>query len=98
MKDFRFYLEYESTADKRRGTRKALGQHTGNVIAVDSTLRSYYTRGGEMIECYSGTFSTPNSPACWTSANREYLHKKCRRISEAQAREIHPLLFVRMEA
>ena len=34
MNGVRFYLEYPNSAEKRKATRKRLGNHSGNVIAV----------------------------------------------------------------
>lgn len=34
MKDYTFYLEYPTLKDKRKATRKELGNHSGTVLAV----------------------------------------------------------------
>ena len=34
MNGVRFYLGYPNSAEKRKATRKRLGNHSGNVIAV----------------------------------------------------------------
>jgi hypothetical protein len=38
-------------------------------------------------------FDWPNSPVAGTGVSLDYLRQKCKRISEAQARTIHPVLF-----
>lgn len=92
MKGYTFYLEYPSQTEKRKATRKNLGNHEGNVIATFG--KSYF--GGNpkpMIECVSAVFEWPNSAVCSGSASISYIREHCKRVSEAQAREIHPELF-----
>lgn len=92
MNGIRFYLEYPTNADKRKATRKALGNHSGNVIAVlDNGI---YFSGGEAVEdSIAGVYAWPNSPAAGTGVSLGYLRERCKRISEATARTIHPELF-----
>jgi hypothetical protein len=40
----------------------------------------------------------PNSPVAGTSIDVSILRERCKRISEAKARQIHPLLFERLDA
>ena len=95
MKDFRFYLEYPSLKDKRKGTRKSLGNHLGTCVAVS---KSFYIQNGEIYnECGGGIFEKPDSVCTWTACTDGYLRDKCKRISEKQAREIHPNLFKYLE-
>ena len=91
MKDFRFYLEHESPAAKRRG------EHNGNVTA---TYGPWYLSGQPAtvtVECIAAVFDRPNSQVCGCSASRDYLAKNCKRISEARARKIHPNLFAYLD-
>jgi len=44
-------------------------------------------------EAVSGLFDRPDSVVCGTAVARDYLHDKCKRVSEARARIIHPALF-----
>jgi len=92
MKGYTFYLEYPSQAEKRKATRKHPGNHSGNVIA---TFGTWFTGGssGAMIECVSAVYEWPNSAVCSSSVSISYIRERCKRISEAQAREIHPRLF-----
>ena len=101
MKNYRFYLEYNSNTQKRKATRKNLGEHTGNCIAVplDDNKRPYYINARDLsVECYGAVFFQENSDVCGTSASSDYLREKCKRISEKQAREIHTKLFEYLES
>lgn len=92
MKGVGFYLEYPNNVEKRKATRKSLGNHSGNVVAVfDGTV--FYTSGCVAVECISAVFFVENSPVCNGSVATEYLDQRCKYISERQAREIHPELF-----
>lgn len=91
MKGYTFYLEYPQTKDKRQGTRKNLGNHSGNVLAAYGNW--YGTNNGCKKECIGGLMFSPNSVVCGTSVHSDYLRTNCKRIGEAQARTIHPNLF-----
>jgi hypothetical protein len=87
---FHFFEEF---SDGRRESS------AGNVIAVDIRGASFVQEGGV---CYSAFCAfpdseTPNSPVLERLCNAEYLGARCRRISEARAREIHPRLFERLD-
>ena len=91
MKDYTFYLEYPTLKDKRKATRKELGNHSGTVLAVYGdwfNIGHYYKK-----ECVSSVYDKPNSDVCCSSCDSGYLNDKCKRISDKQAREIHPKLF-----
>lgn len=94
MKGYRFYLEYETPADKRRGTVKRPGPHTGNVVAVDLETPAWPGR----VLALSSIFSYADSQVCWGEVSWDYLQANCRRIPEALARAIHPALFERLDA
>lgn len=99
MKGVRFYLEYKTPTEKNKGTRANPGNHMGTVVAafVDNGL--YKCGQGE--HCYDavgGLHSYENSPVVSTSASLDYLKENCLRISEEQAREIHPRLFEVLDA
>lgn len=90
MKDIRFYEEFKN---KRKGIS------AGNVFAAFK-MPADYASGDPYRSRYDGLcfgsaaiFDEPNSPVAGTGVSREFLVKKCKRISEARAREIHPLLF-----
>ena len=92
MKGYTFYLEYPTTKEKKNATRKMLGNHSGNVIAVfgkwyKSSVNEYQK------ECVSAVFDHANSVCCGGSVGSEYLTDRCKKISEKQAREIHQNLF-----
>ena len=98
MKGWRFYEEYKST--KRKVS-------TGNVIAVDTTQRLYPMLsygiygvglyGQYQCACISAWYEEPNSPVCCGATAVKYIQRRCKRISEAKAREIHPKLFEYLE-
>jgi hypothetical protein len=91
MKGIRFYLEYPSKQAKQRATRKSLGNHLGTVIAVET--KTFWWVGKEyFMQAYGGVFNQPNSYVCGTCTTWEYLYDRCKRISEQQAKEIHPKL------
>jgi hypothetical protein len=96
MKGVKFYLEYPSNADKRKATRTNLGNHEGNVIAIlDNGI---YISGGEPVgDGLGAVFYIPNSPVAGTGVSLAYLRERAKRISEKQAREIHPELFTRLD-
>jgi len=96
MKFVKFYLEYPNNAEKRRATRKDLGNHAGNVIAVLDN--GTYISGGEPVgDSLSAVFFRPNSPVATGGVSLAYLRERAKRISEKQAREIHPELFLRLD-
>jgi len=100
MKGFRFYEEFGSKQNKRKGISE------GNVIALcldeDYQIRERYNERGE-IELYSSqgafvsVFSRPDSPVNYCSVAHDYLSECCKRVSEKRAREIHPELFRRLD-
>lgn len=93
MRNIRFYLEHESPSHKRKGN------HLGTVFAahVHDNGRFVLTTT-YFVEGMAAVFNRPDSPVESTAADREYLRKCCKRISEAEAREIHPALFARLDS
>jgi hypothetical protein len=93
MKGFKFYLEYESPAKKRKG------EHAGTVVAAFTGDEYQFIKDGEwMRECIATLTDSPNCPwVCSVNVSDEYLRKNCKRISEQKAREIHPNLFSILE-
>ena len=88
MTGVRFYLEHDTLRDKRKGN------HNGNVFAA--FVCNGVTRGGGYEGMGAVNFDA-NSPVSSTSCDGGYL-RMCKRISEARAREIHPNLFVALDA
>lgn len=97
MKGYRFYLEYASKADKRKGV------HAGNVLAL------YTGEGIESAEVVArmrtylfgvgGVLNSPDSPVGWTGeVSREQLRERFKRVSEQEARKVHPRLFEYLDA
>ena len=51
-------------------------------------------RSGQVFcECVSAVFGFENSPVCGGTVHRDYISDNTRRVSEAEARAIHPRLF-----
>ena len=96
MKGIRFYLEYATKTEKNKATRKNVGKHTGNCIAVEFK-QPYISQGEVCFGAYGGVFEHENSLCCGTSTTRGYLSENCKHISEQQAKEIHPNLFSYLE-
>lgn len=95
MKGYTFYLSYKTPADKRKGTVKKPGQNSGNVEAVYGD--TFFSEGQMCRETIGAVYFHPNSAVCGGAASLEYLRKNCRRIPEELAREIHPVLFERLD-
>lgn len=96
MKGIRFYLEYPSAADKRKATRPELGNHSGLVIAILEGTEQV-TKDGPIIDALSGLSERPDAPVMGGAVSLEYLRERTKRISEQQARIIHPELFKRLD-
>jgi hypothetical protein len=91
MKGYKFYLEYPDSKSKRKATRKNLGKHSGNCVA---TWNSWFLSETDWnVDAITSIQDYSNCPVCCTSVSFCYLREKCKRISEQQAREIHPKLF-----
>lgn len=86
MKGIRFYEEF---ANKRRGVS------AGNVVAI-------YTEDAYMHQPtlwgLASVYAHPNSVVAGTGVGRDWLRGNCKRVSERQARIIHPALFERLDA
>jgi len=93
MKGIRFFLEYPTLKDKRNGTVKKPGNHEGNVLALIIDTARVDNNKKIVHDAIGGLMFVPDSPVCSTGVCNEYLNKKCKRIPESLAREIHPELF-----
>lgn len=95
MKGFRFY---EELRNKNRKDEESVGTvvalYTGEGIET-SEIVSMFRR---QPEACVAVFSHPNSAVCWSGVSWEYLRDDCRRISEAEARAIHPALFKELDS
>ena len=87
MKGIRFYLEFADTSKR---------QCVGTVVAALVLNGAYWSSGVLCYEALAGLFEQPNSPVAGTGVALDYLRRKCQRISEANARTIHPALFERL--
>ncbi len=88
MNRIRFYQEFRN---------KSKRTSAGTIIAVLVRNGLYWSHGKICYEALAGVFDEPNSPVAGTGVARDYLRRKCKRVSEAKARAIHPLLFERLE-
>ena len=86
MRGLRFFEEY---------TDAARAHSAGTVIAIDMLGRSFVQEGGVCFDALSASDESgpPNGPVLQRWCNAEYLGSRCRSISEARARKIHPRLF-----
>jgi hypothetical protein len=90
MKGYRFYLEFDSPAAKRKG------RHQGTVFALSTDSPRFHSKsalGGVCQEGVGSVYDAPNSAVCSCSTSLQRLREDCKAISEKQAREIHPRLF-----
>ena len=88
MNGIRFYLEFPNKSKCRPG---------GTVVAALVLNGSYWSSGTICYEAIAAVFDWPNSPVAGTGVALDYLRQKCKRISEAKARSIHPVLFERLD-
>lgn len=100
MRGYRFYLQYPNKKEKRKGRAQEgkLGNHSGNVIAAatreeDGYFEYFWGTNRAEIECVSAVFLWADSSVCYCTCSFEYLEEKCKHISEAVARTVHPKLF-----
>lgn len=100
MTGFRLYLEFPSATAKHNSGRSNQG-HAGNVFAA-YTERPYRRIGHDgryVNDGVGAVLDEPNSPVASCAANvDEWLRKKCKRIPEALARQIHPALFAYLDS
>ena len=88
MNGIRFYQEF-SAKSKRNSA--------GTIVAALVCNGSYWSSGTICYEAMAGLFDRPNSPVAGTGVACDYLRQKCKCISEAKARTIHPALFERLD-
>lgn len=86
MDGIRFYADYGSKKAKRRGgdAPNALG------ILIDAKR---FEDKDVMYDAVAAVFDHKNSGVATTGVSRGYLRESCKRISESEARRIHPNLF-----
>lgn len=88
MKGMRFYEEYTDQHSRR--------QSAGTCVAVDTEtgrLENLGDRLGWVYEGLAAVFTGRNGPVSSTGVSVDYLREWCKRVSEAEARDIHPRLF-----
>lgn len=92
MNGIRFYLDHEDEKAKRKG------QHQGNVTAVIVENGIFYSGNRACYEAIGAVLYHPNSPCASTAASLEWMRTCGKRISEQEARELHPELFRYLDA
>ena len=97
MKGFQFQLEYKTDKDRKAATRAKLGNHMGTVIALSTESKPYTSGRDVMQEGFTAVYCWADSDVCWGATSRDYLRTRCLRLSEAEARKIHPSLFTRLD-
>lgn len=101
MQDIRFYIDFGSAKAKRKAnrTKAPIASGAGNCLAISVSSYDYYvrTQGKAMFEgvatVYDRIYDDAPSPLASTAVSVEYLREACKRVSEAEARRIHPELF-----
>ena len=88
MNGIRFYQEF---------TNKSKRQSAGTVVAALVCNGRFWSTGKVCYEAISGLFDHPNSVVCGGAVSLDYLHAKCKRVSEGRARDLHPALFERLD-
>jgi hypothetical protein len=88
MNGIRFYREFKDNSKRQPG---------GTVVAALVLNGGYWSSSTWCYEAVAALFDRPNSPVAGTGVARDYLRLKCKRISEATARIIHPALFERLD-
>jgi hypothetical protein len=88
MNGLRFYLEFNDPRKRRS---------VGTVVAALVVNGPYWSSGRRCYEAVAALFDTPNAPVAGTGVALDYLRQKCKRVSEARARAIHPALFGRLD-
>ena len=108
MKWYRFYADYPSNSAKRKDAMSPRYKRKDgptpapapNVIAVETdgpNVPYRIQQGRAVADCTLGVFDIPNSDVAGSQVDFDYLRERCRRISETEARRIHPRLFQYLE-
>ena len=88
MNGIRFYHEFTNTRKR---------QSAGTIVAACVCNGVFFSTGKACYEAFVGVFDQPDSPVNFSAVSLDYLRTRCKRVSERQAREIHPRLFERLE-
>ena len=92
MKGYRFYADYGSASLKQ----KANPASNAIAILVDDDGRPLWNATACM-EAITALFEDADSLVCPSAVTQDYLRQSCKRISESEARWIHPNLFAYLE-
>jgi hypothetical protein len=97
MKDIRFYQEFENKS-KTRPTGNVVAIEVGNTGNGFTSYGAYIRNGQVLFEALSAIFDYADSAVAYGAVAQDYLRERCKKISEAKARAIHPALFERLDA
>ena len=88
MKGVRFYEEFTA---KRRGI--SAGQAVAVLVANGFNVTRIGDHFDRMYDAIVAPYDGHNVSPCGGQVSSSWLSAKCKRITEARAREIHPALF-----
>lgn len=77
-------------------TRATMRYHANHGVYVECLAvsdESYISDGQICHECAGALMVDNDQAVCGSSTSRDYLRKRCVRISESLARKLHPALF-----
>ncbi len=87
MKGIRFFEEFRNSAKTTT---------MGTCVALFVCNGAYMSGTQICYEALSGLFDQPDSPVCSGGVSLSYLRSRCKRVTEQEARKIHPALFKRL--
>lgn len=98
MKDYQFFAEFSDAAAKRKGNRKNGFAGAVNCVAVATWNRGRPSVTGHwVVDAYCSVFDHADSAVSMSEVARNFTQKNCKRCSEAEARKIHPTLFMALD-
>lgn len=74
-------------------TRATMHYHAKHGAYVECLAVTTDGAGHENLECAGALMADNDQAVCGSSTSRDYLRKRCVRISESLARKLHPALF-----
>lgn len=76
-----------------RATLRGYAEQKKYVECLAVSTESYISDSQIMHECAGALMADNDQAVCGSSTSRDYLRKRCVRIPESLARELHPSLF-----
>src|SRR5258708_3110558 len=81
-----------------RATLRSYAKQKKYVDCSAVSTDSYISNGQIAHECAGALMANNDQAVCGSSTSRDYLRKRCTRIPETLARDLHPALFRYLEA